>query len=46
MLAAIPEGESEGRPFPWQQKTGVYKWLRPLARGRCATTTSVTRNPS
>ncbi len=32
MLAAIPEGNRVGRLFPWQQKTGVYRWLRPLTR--------------
>lgn len=33
MLAAIPEADRRGRLFPWRQKTGVYKWLRPLAKG-------------
>jgi integrase len=32
MLAAIPAAERLHRLFPWQQKTGVYKWLRPLVR--------------
>jgi integrase len=32
-LAAVPEGERAGRLFPWTQKSGVYRWLRPLARG-------------
>jgi integrase len=31
-LAAIPEGERGGRLWPWTQKTGVYRWLRPLVR--------------
>jgi integrase len=31
-LAAIPEAERIGRLFPWTQKTGVYRWLRPLTR--------------
>jgi len=29
-LAAIPREERAGRLFPWHQKTGVYRWLRPL----------------
>lgn len=32
-LAAIPEGERSGPLFPWSQKTGVYRWLRPMTRG-------------
>lgn len=31
-LAATPEDERVGRLFPWTQKTGVYRWLRPLVR--------------
>jgi integrase len=31
-LAAIPETERHGRLFPWHQKTGVYRWLRPMTR--------------
>lgn len=31
-LAAIPGGDRIGRLYPWTQKTGVYRWLRPLTR--------------
>jgi integrase len=34
-LAAIPDAERGargGRLWPWTQKTGVYRWLRPLTR--------------
>jgi integrase len=31
-LSMIPETERVGRLWPWTQKTGVYKWLRPLTR--------------
>ena len=31
-LCRIPEAERQGRLWPWTQKTGVYKWLRPLAK--------------
>lgn len=33
-LAAIAAEERTGRLWPWTQKTGVYRWLRPLARDR------------
>lgn len=29
-LKQVPEAERTGRLFPWQTKSGVYKWLRPL----------------
>jgi integrase len=29
-LSGIPEEDRRGRLFPWSQKTGVYRWLRPL----------------
>jgi integrase len=29
-LAAIPEEQRTGKLFPWKQKSGVYRWLRPL----------------
>ena len=36
LLAAIPHAERAdnpgGRLFPWTQKSGVYRWLRPLVR--------------
>lgn len=32
-LAAISDDNRGGRLWPWTQKTGVYRWLRPLARG-------------
>jgi integrase len=32
MLAAIPPAERTGRLFPWETRSGVYRWLRPLAR--------------
>lgn len=32
VLAEMPIECRHGRLFPWQQKTGVYKWLRPLTR--------------
>lgn len=32
MLAAIPAAARQGRLFPWATKSGVYRWLRPLAR--------------
>jgi hypothetical protein len=32
MLGAIPEGERTGPLFPWRTKSGVYRWLRPLAK--------------
>jgi integrase len=32
MLAATPEEKRHGRLFPWTQRTGVYRWLRPLAK--------------
>jgi integrase len=31
-LTTIPVTERTGRLWPWTQKTGVYRWLRPLAR--------------
>lgn len=31
-LAAIPEEDRGGRLFPWSQKSGVYRWLRPMVR--------------
>lgn len=31
-LTTTPQVERTGRLFPWAQKTGVYKWLRPLTR--------------
>jgi integrase len=31
-LQAIPLADRTGPVFPWKQKTGVYKWLRPLTR--------------
>jgi integrase len=39
MLAEIPEAERAGRLFPWRTRSGVYRWLRPLARGLCVTFT-------
>ena len=36
LLAAVPQAERAdnpgGRLFPWTQKSGVYRWLRPLVR--------------
>jgi len=32
MLAAIPEAERVGPLFPWRTRSGVYRWLRPLAQ--------------
>jgi integrase len=31
-LRAIPEDQRQGPLFPWRQKSGVYRWLRPLVR--------------
>lgn len=31
-LAAIPETERTGRLFPWTDRFGVYRWLRPLCK--------------
>ena len=31
-LCAIPEEKRIGRLWPWTQKTGVYRWLRPLVQ--------------
>jgi integrase len=33
LLAAIPEAARRGRLFPWRTKSGVYRWLKPLAKG-------------
>lgn len=30
-LAAIPEAERDGYLFPWRYRTGVHRWLKPLA---------------
>jgi integrase len=32
-LCGVPEVERVGRVFPWETKSGVYRWLRPLAKG-------------
>lgn len=32
-LASVPEAEKHGPVFPWRSRSGVYNWLRPLARG-------------
>jgi integrase len=31
-LARIPASEREGALFPWRDRHGVYRWLRPLAK--------------
>ena len=31
VLAAVPAAEQTGRLFPWATRSGVYRWLRPLA---------------
>jgi integrase len=31
-LCEIPEEQWNGRLWPWTQKTGVYRWLRPMVR--------------
>ena len=31
-LQTIPEQQRTGNLFPWQQKSAVYRWLRPLVR--------------
>jgi integrase len=31
-LCEIPEEHRIGRLWPWSQKTGVYRWLRPMVR--------------
>jgi integrase len=31
-LCEIPEEHRTGRLWPWTQKTGVYRWLRPMVR--------------
>ena len=31
-LCEIPEEQRVGRLWPWTQKTGVYRWLRPMVR--------------
>jgi len=31
-LCSVPESDRTGRVFPWETKSGVYKWLRPLTK--------------